>query len=123
MALDPQVVGLRSSESYEGLISSHVYVDEFSLIDAQQCDVALLPQGELPGRLWDGKEAVAAAVASVAEACPEALGPAGAASAVAALVEAAGGHAPLWDLCIPDLVEATAFRILAYIRREKFTPG
>lgn len=48
-------------------------------------------QAQLPGRLWEGKASVAVALAAIMESCPAAVGRPGAAAAVAALVEAAGG--------------------------------
>lgn len=44
----------------------------------------------MPGRLWDGKEAVLAALASLAKGCPKSLGSDGGGRIVAALLEATG---------------------------------
>lgn len=44
----------------------------------------------MPGRLWDGKETVLAALASLAKGCPKILGSDGGGRIVAALLEATG---------------------------------
>ena len=45
---------------------------------------------QVPGRVWDGKESVLAALAAVTKACSSALNSADGARVVAALIEAAG---------------------------------
>ena len=52
----------------------------------QSQDVCL----QVPGRIWDGKESVLAALAAVTKACSSAISPADGARVVAALTEAAG---------------------------------
>ena len=52
----------------------------------------------MPGRLWDGKEAVLAALASLAKGCPKSLGSDGGGRIVAALLEATGDEVyRLWE--------------------------
>ena len=70
---------------------------------ATDCSV-LRPQ-ELPGRLWEGKEAVLEAVGSLAAACPQQLLAAG---------EAGGGEGPLAGRVVAALVDAAGKKKSGY---------
>lgn len=61
---------------------------------------------ELPGRLWDGKEAVLEAVGALAAACPELL--------LAAPAGSGGGEGPLAGRVVAALVDAASKKKSAY---------
>ena len=61
------------------------------------------PQVELPGRLWEGKEAVPSSLAAVVASCPGAFDAAASAAVVDALVAAAGCLMTLTPACTCSL--------------------